>query len=111
MKLSDLRVFQAMVKEGGITNAAAVLHRVPSNVTTCIQKLEASLAISLFIREGNRLQLTGHGKLLFDYAGRLLALAAEAKAAMHDTVPSGILALGAMEYRRNKTSSAARQAQ
>jgi DNA-binding transcriptional LysR family regulator len=97
MKLSDLRVFLAVVNEGGITNAASVLHRVPSNVTTCIQKLEADLDISLFIREKNRLQLSGHGKLLFGYAVRLVALAEETKAAMHDTTPSGVLALGAME--------------
>lgn len=97
MELSDLRVFRAVANEGGISRAAAVLHRVPSNVTTRIQNLEADLGVALFIREGRRLQLSVHGKALLAYANRLLALADEARAAMHESAPRGVLALGAME--------------
>jgi DNA-binding transcriptional LysR family regulator len=97
MKLSDLRVFQAVANEGGITRAASVLHRVPSNVTTCIQKLEADLGVSLFVREGKRFQLSVHGKVLLNYSVRLLTLAEEAREAMHEKIPRGVLALGAME--------------
>jgi DNA-binding transcriptional LysR family regulator len=97
MKLSDLRVFRAVVREGGITRAAAVLHRVPSNVTTRIQSLEADLGVALFVREGKRLQVSPQGKVLLKYANRLLTLADEARDAMHDQTPSGVLALGAMD--------------
>lgn len=97
MDLSDLRVFRAVANEGGISRAAAVLHRVPSNVTTRIQKLETDLGVALFIREGRRLQLSVQGKALLAYANRLLALADEARAAMHETAPRGVLTLGAME--------------
>lgn len=97
MELSDLRVFRAVALEGGISRAAAVLHRVPSNVTTRIQNLEADLGVALFIREGRRLQLSVQGKALLEYASRLLALADEARAAMHETAPRGVLSLGAME--------------
>ncbi|HAT30973.1 MAG TPA: LysR family transcriptional regulator [Janthinobacterium sp.] len=97
MELSDLRVFRAVAGAGGITRAAAVLHRVPSNVTTRIQKLEADLGVALFIREGKRMQLSAQGRVLLEYAVRLLSLADEARGAMHDTVPHGVLALGAME--------------
>lgn len=40
MDLSDLRIFSAVVREGGVTRAAERLHRVQSNVTTRIRKLE-----------------------------------------------------------------------
>lgn len=97
MELSDLRVFRAVAIEGGISRAAAVLHRVPSNVTTRIQNLEADLGVALFIREGKRFQLSVQGKVLLDYSSRLLGLADEARAAMHETAPRGVLSLGAME--------------
>jgi DNA-binding transcriptional LysR family regulator len=41
--------------------------------------------------------LSVHGKVLLDYARRLLTLADEARGAMHENVPRGVLALGAME--------------
>ena len=66
MDLSDLRVFQAVAHTGGITRAAALLHRVPSNITTRIQQLESDLDASLFIREGKRFQLSPQGKVLLD---------------------------------------------
>jgi DNA-binding transcriptional LysR family regulator len=97
MDLADLRVFQAVAHTGGITRAAAMLHRVPSNVTTRIQKLEADLNVELFMREGKRFQLSPQGMVLLDYATRLLALAEEARGAMHEDIPRGVLNLGAME--------------
>ena len=40
MDLSDLLIFSAVVREGGVTRAAERLHRVQSNVTTRIRQLE-----------------------------------------------------------------------
>src|SRR3954469_10123884 len=97
MDLSDLRVFRAVVREGGVTRAAERLHRVQSNVTTRIRQLEEDLATPLFIRAGKRLHLTPNGQILLGYADRLLALADEARAAVADAVPRGVLRLGAME--------------
>jgi DNA-binding transcriptional LysR family regulator len=51
------------------------LHRVQSNVTTRVRQLEDELNVRLFIREGNRLHLAPAGRVLLDYADRLLALA------------------------------------
>jgi len=95
--LSDLHVFRTVVQAGGITRAAERLNRVQSNVTTRIQKLEEDLGVTLFLREGKRLQLTPTGRTLLEYAERLLALAEEARAAVHDVVPRGLLRFGAME--------------
>jgi DNA-binding transcriptional LysR family regulator len=97
MELSDLRVFRAVVQTGGITRAAARLHRVPSNVTTRIRKLEEDLGTALFLREGRGLKVSPAGKTLLDYAERMLALADEARDALNDSEPRGTLRLGSIE--------------
>lgn len=97
MDLDDLAIFQAVIREGGITRAAEKLHRVQSNVTTRIRQLEEDLGVSLFVREGKKLIPSPAGRVLDDYARRLLELAAEARAAVADSRPRGRLRLGAME--------------
>ena len=97
MELSDLAVFTGVVRAGGVTRAAPQLHRVQSNVTTRIQKLEQRLGVALFVREGRGMRLSAQGAVLLDYADRLLALADEAREALRDTRPRGLLKLGAME--------------
>lgn len=97
MDLSDLTVFRAVVRAGGVTRAAQQLHRVQSNVTTRVKQLEEDLGVALFVREVRRMQLTAEGRVLVDYADRLLALADEARAAVTDARPRGTLRLGAME--------------
>ena len=97
MDLSGLRIFTAVVRAGGVTRAAERLHRVQSNVTTRIRQLEEELGVSLFIRNGKRLHLAPAGQVLLDYADRLLALADEARDAVQDSRPRGVLRLGAME--------------
>src|ERR1044071_741195 len=97
MELSDLRIFQAVVRAGGVTRAAAQLHRVQSNITTRVRQLEENLGAELFLREGKRMQLTPAGMVLLDYADRLLALAHEAREALAARKPRGLLRLGAME--------------
>jgi len=97
MDLSDLRIFVAVVRAGGVTRAAERLHRVQSNVTTRVRQLEERLGVALFIRDGKRMHLTPAGKLLLEYADRLLALAEEASNAVKDSRPRGRLRLGAMD--------------
>ncbi|MGE0717242.1 MAG: LysR family transcriptional regulator [Alphaproteobacteria bacterium] len=96
IELSDLHVFRTVVQAGGVNRAAERLYRVQSNVTARVKKLEADLGVPLFLRDGRRLQLSPAGRVLLDYADRLLALAAEAEQAIHDG-PRGPLRLGAME--------------
>lgn len=97
MDLSDLRIFSAVVREGGVTRAAERLHRVQSNVTTRVRQLEEDLGVSLFIREGKRLHLAPAGQVLLGYADRMLSLSEEARAAVQDARPRGLFRLGAME--------------
>ncbi|WP_322106388.1 LysR substrate-binding domain-containing protein [Paraburkholderia sp. J41] len=97
MDLAALAIFRAVVRENGVTRAAAKLNRVQSNVTTRIKQLEEQLGTPLFTREGRRLVLTPAGETLLPYAERLLALADEARHAIKAGRPSGRLRLGTME--------------
>src|SRR6266852_3088390 len=97
MDLTDLHIFRSVVQAGGVTRAAEKLNRVQSNVTTRVRQLESDLGVELFVREGKRLHLSSEGKLLLDYADRLLDLAEEAREAVHDAEPRGLLRLGTGE--------------
>lgn len=97
MELAQLKIFLTVVREGSITRAAAKLHRVQSNVTTRIRQLEEELDVELFIREGRRIHIAPAGRMLLDYAERILALTKEAQEAVQDPRPRGLFKLGAME--------------
>lgn len=97
MELRELETFQAVVAAGGIGRAATRLHRAQSSVTSRIQQLEASLGVTLFHRDGQRLQLTAQGETLLDYARRMLELAGQARDAVRSGQAAGRLRLGSME--------------
>ncbi|MCP8688297.1 LysR substrate-binding domain-containing protein [Marinobacterium sedimentorum] len=97
MDISDLQVFKTVVDSGGISRAAEQLHRVPSNVTARIQKLEQALQQPLFLREKNRLKITPAGKRLLVYAEQMLRLRQQAIDDLTDPAPSGTLRIGSME--------------
>lgn len=58
MDLTQLEMFNAVAEAGSITQAAAKVHRVPSNLTTRLRQLETELGVDLFIRENQRLRLS-----------------------------------------------------
>ncbi len=97
MDLRELETFCAVVETGGVSRAAARLHRAQSSVTVRIRQLEMSLGVNLFERNGRVLRLTAAGDALLGYADRLLGLAEEARAAVRLDTVCGRLRLGAME--------------
>lgn len=97
MDLSSLDIFEAVAEQGSVTRAAALLGRVPSNVTNRIQQLEADVQVSLFSRTGRKMALTEEGVTFRHYAQRMRELATEARQALRAVRPSGRLALGTME--------------
>ena len=97
MDLVALQIFKAVAESGGITKAAARLHRVQSNITTRVKQLEASLGTQLFHRRRRRLELSPEGRTLLAYAERLLALSSEAQAALRSGAPRGVLRIGSLE--------------
>ena len=97
MDLVALQIFKAVAEAGGITKAAARLHRVQSNITTRVKQLEAAVGAQLFHRHRRRLELSPEGRTLLGYAERLLALSAEAEAALRSGAPRGVLRIGSLE--------------
>lgn len=98
MELIALRTFQAVVEEGGILAASRKLNTVQSNVTGRIRKLEEELGAELFFRKGRGLELAPSGKVLLDYARRMLLLERQTSAAVRQVGESaGELRIGAME--------------
>jgi len=93
----DLEIFRAVAAERSVTRAAERLQRVQSNVTTRVRQLEEELGVPLFLRDGKRMTLTPQGQTLLGYANRLLALAEEARQALHPEKPSGHFRIGTME--------------
>jgi len=104
MELSSLRIFKTVAEEGSVTQAAARLHRVQSNVSARLNQLEESLGVTLFNRSGRRMLITAEGTRLLEYADRLLRLADEAQNSVRgEQAPAGPLRIGSME-----TTAAAR---
>ena len=98
MELVALRTFQAVVEEGGILAASRKLNTVQSNVTGRIRRLEEELGAELFFRKGRGLELAPSGKVLLDYARRMLMLERQTSAAIRLVGESaGELRIGAME--------------
>ena len=97
MDLADLPDFSDSGERRRRHSRGGTLHRVQSNITTRVRQLEEDLGVALFIRAGKRLHLSPTGKVLLEYADRLLDLAQEARVAVRDNTPRGPLRLGAME--------------
>lgn len=98
MELVALRTFQAVVEEGGILAASRKLNTVQSNVTSRIRRLEEELGAELFFRKGRGLELAPSGRVLLDYARRMLLLERQTSAAVRQVGESaGELRIGAME--------------
>jgi DNA-binding transcriptional LysR family regulator len=98
MELVALRTFQAVVEEGGILAASRKLNTVQSNVTGRIRRLEEELGTELFFRKGRGLELAPSGRVLLDYARRMLSLERQTSAAVRLVGENaGELRIGAME--------------
>ncbi len=97
MDLGSLAIFRTVAKEHSVTRAAELLGRVPSNVTTRIQQLEAEIGVPLFQRDKKGMALTSQGQAYLDYVDRILNLADEAKQVVNPTSPTGVLRIGSME--------------
>ncbi|WP_075181248.1 LysR family transcriptional regulator [Pantoea sp. 1.19] len=97
MDLTQLRMFCAVAESGSLARAAALLQRVPSNLTTRLRQLEQELGCALFIREKQRLRLSPMGHNFLGYAQRILALSQEARHMAQSGAPAGPFRLGCME--------------
>jgi len=98
MDASDLRVFEAVARLGGMNRAAAELNTVQSNVTTRIRQLEAALDVTLFERHSRGVTLTAAGHRLLPHAVRVGQALEEARRAVREAEdPCGTLVIGSLE--------------
>ena len=74
MNLTQLRVFDTVIRTGSVTAAARRLNVTQPAVTNHLKALEAHYDVSLFRRQGRNLQATRLGHELAEISGRLFAL-------------------------------------
>jgi len=84
MELGELRVFLAVAAERSFSGAAMKLHRTQPAVSQSIRRIEDALGERLFDRATKDATLTEAGRLLREYADRLLRLSEEAESAVRD---------------------------
>jgi DNA-binding transcriptional LysR family regulator len=82
--LSELRVFLTVASERSFSRAAMKLHRTQPAVSQAVRRLEESVGERLFDRATKDASLTEAGRLLRDYADRLIRLAEEAEDAVRE---------------------------
>jgi LysR family transcriptional regulator, cell division regulator len=98
MDAADLRIFEAVVRHGGMGRAAEVLHTVQSNVTARIRHLEDEVGMPLFRRHARGVEPTAAARRLLPYAQRVARLLEDARRAVADDgTPQGPLVIGALE--------------
>ena len=86
--LDTLKIIDAIDRRGSFAAAADELQRVPSALTYAMQKLEESLGVTVFTRQGRRSVLTGAGQVLLNQ-GRVLLNAVDSMAAEAQRVATG----------------------
>lgn len=100
MDLAQLEVFLAVARERKFSRAAEKLFRTQSAVSQSIRKLEDDVGEPLFDRSSRDGQLTDAGRVLREYAERMLNLRADAKEALVELreLHKGKLAIAANEF-------------
>lgn len=84
MQLAELRVFVTVANERSFSKAAARLHRTQPAISQAVRRLEDLLGERLFDRSAKDGKLTDAGRVLFEYAERLIGLSEEAERAVRE---------------------------
>ena len=97
MNLHQLGVFYEVASARSFTSAAAKLNLTQPAVTWQVKRLEELYGVRLLDRAGKRVSLTEEGRVLIDFAGRILRLARETDEALAGLrgLPMGTLRIDA----------------
>ena len=100
MDLFQLETFLAVAQTGSFSGAAKVVHRTQPAVSQVIRKLEDELGEPLFDRSSRDGRLTDAGKVVQEYAQKMLNLRREARASLEELrqFQRGTLVLAANEF-------------
>lgn len=95
--LADLAVFVAVARSGSFTAAADALEVSKSQVSKCVNRLEAALGARLLHRTTRRLRLTEAGNTLYETSHRALQSIEDAQLAVSNLqgAPRGMLKVSA----------------
>lgn len=97
INLHQLKIFHTVARSGSFSRAAAELLISQPSVSIQVGELERQLGAELFEQAGKTVRLTEAGRVLDDYAGRILTLIDEARVAVDELkgLRRGRLLLGA----------------
>src|ERR1039458_2600732 len=100
MDLSQLEVFLTVARERRFSRAAVKLFRTQSAVSQSVRKLELEIGEPLFDRSSREGVLTDAGRVLQEYAEKLLNLRQDAQTALVEMreLQKGQLAIAANEF-------------
>src|SRR4051812_47437512 len=96
LNLNQLALFHAVAEAGGITRASEKVMVSQPAVSKQVKQLERSLGARLLQPNGRGVRLTPAGRMLADYARRIVSLVAEAQTAISDldSLRRGTLSVG-----------------
>jgi len=99
MDLGQLEHFLAVADERTFTRAAERVFRTQPALSQSIKKLETELGASLFVRDNGEVSLTEAGRILEDYAHRMLKLRDDATRSITQlqNLETGTLSIAAHE--------------
>lgn len=100
MDLFQLETFLAVAQSGSFSKAAKVVHRTQPAVSQVVRKLEEEVGEALFDRSARDGMLTDAGRVLEEYAQKMLNLRREACTSMQELrqVQRGTLVIAANEF-------------
>src|SRR6201989_876362 len=97
INLHHLRLFTAVVDDGGFTKAASALNLSQPAISKSLKELEEGLQLSLIDRSARSVRLTDAGRLLYDRARELFGVERVAERELRELrgLKRGFLRLGA----------------
>lgn len=97
LNLHHLRLFTAVVDQGGFTRAATTLNLSQPAISKSLKELEDGLQLSLIDRSGRSIRLTAAGRLLYDRARELFGVERVAERELRELrgLKRGVLRVGA----------------
>lgn len=84
VSLHQLNVFRAVARHQSFTRASAELYISQPGVSAHVRELERLYGVKLFEQVGRQVQLTEAGRILEEYADRILALVEESRRALDE---------------------------
>jgi DNA-binding transcriptional LysR family regulator len=97
INLHQLKIFHTVARSGSFSRAAAELKISQPSVSIQVGDLERQFGVELFEQAGKSVRMTEAGRILDDYAGRILSLIEETRRAIDEVkgLRRGRLQIGA----------------